>query len=108
MSTLRITADVEVTDNATLVALAGPGNENLKTVSRALSIDCGVRGNTIRLAGAAESVAVAERFLAEASELLRTGTTLDASDINRGLAALREDATVTLNDLFEDVVLITG
>ena len=108
MTTLRITADVEVTDNATLVALAGPGNEHLKAVGRALGIDAGVRGNTIRLAGAGDSVAVAERFLAEAAELLRTGTTLDASDYTRGLNALREDPTVTLRDLFEDVVLISG
>ena len=91
MSPLRITADVEVLDNATLVALAGVGNEHLKIVARTLSIDCGVRGNTIRLAGDADAVAVAERFLAEAAELLRGGTALEAADFARGLAALRDD-----------------
>jgi phosphate starvation-inducible PhoH-like protein len=108
MTALRITADVEVLDTATLVALAGPGNENLKVVSRALSIDCGVRGNTIRLAGDADHVAVAERFFAEAAELLRSGTTLDAADYTRGVTALRDDPTLSLRDLFEDVVLISA
>jgi phosphate starvation-inducible PhoH-like protein len=108
MTALRITADVEVLDTATLVALAGPGNENLKMIARALSIDCGVRGNTIRLAGDGDHVAVAERFFAEAAELLRGGTTLDAADYARGVQALRDDPTLTLKDLFEDVVMISA
>src|SRR5215468_8302656 len=108
MTSLRITADVEVLDTAALVALAGPGNEHLKVVARVLAIDCGVRGNTIRLAGDADAVAVAERFLAEAADLLRGGTTLDAADYARGVAALRDDPTLSLRDLYEDVVLITA
>ncbi len=108
MSALRITADVEVLDTATLVALAGPSNEHLKIVARALSIDCGVRGNTIRLSGEADAVAIAERFLAEAAEVLRGGNTLDASDYARGIQALRDDPSLSLRDLFEDVVLITA
>ena len=108
MTALRITADVEVLDTATLVSLAGPGNEHLKTVARTLSIDCGVRGNTIRLAGDADAVAVAERFVAEAAELLRAGTPLEAADYARGIAALRDDPSLSLRDLYEDVVLISA
>ena len=108
MTSLRITADVEVLDNATLVALVGPGNEHLKIVARTLSIHSGVRGNTIRLAGDADNVAIAERFLAEAAELLRNGAGLELRDYPRALAALREDPAITLRDLFDDVVLITG
>jgi phosphate starvation-inducible protein PhoH and related proteins len=108
MTSLRITADVEVLDNATLVALAGPGNEQLKAVAKALSIDCNVRGNTIRLAGDAERVAIAERFLAEAADLLRNGGGLDPSDYARALAAVRDDPSLSVRDLFDDVVLITG
>ncbi len=108
MTGLRITADVEVLDTAALVALAGPGHEHLKIVARARSIDCGVRGHTIRLAGEADAVAVAERFLAEAAELLRGGTMLDAADYARGIAALRDDPSLSLRDLYEDVVLITA
>ena len=106
--TLRITADVEVTDTAVLVALAGPGNENFKHLGRLLGIESGVRGNTIRLAGAAEKVALAERFLAEAAHLIGGGSGFDAQDFVRGLQAMLDDPTMTLRDLYEDVVLITA
>jgi len=105
---LRITADVEVLDNATLVALAGPGNENLKHVARTLGIDSSVRGNTIRLSGDADTVALAERFLAEAAVLLRGGTVLDPQDFVRAVQAMRDDPALTLRELFEDVVLVTA
>ncbi len=108
MSDLRITADVEVLDNATLAALVGPANDHLKLVARTLSIECGLRGNIIRLAGTADQVALAERFLAEASQLIDTGTHLEAQDYARGLMAMRDDPTLSLRELFEDVVLITG
>jgi phosphate starvation-inducible protein PhoH and related proteins len=108
MTTLRITADVEVLDTATLLALAGPGNEHLKLVAKALSIECGVRGNTIRLAGDADRVALAERFLAEAAQMIRGGTQFDAQDYARGVQALRDDPSLSLHELFEDVVLITA
>ena len=106
--TLRITADVEVVDTAVLVALAGPGNENLKLLGKVLGIESGVRGNTIRLAGAAEKVALAERFLAEAAQIIGGGAELDAQDFARGVQALLDDPTMTLRDLYEDVVLITA
>jgi phosphate starvation-inducible PhoH-like protein len=108
MSDVRITADVEVLDNTTLVSLLGPGNENLKVVAKALGIDSSVRGNTIRLAGDADSVALAERFLAEAAQLLRAGAVLDPQDHVRAVLALREDPALTLRELFEDVVLMTA
>jgi phosphate starvation-inducible PhoH-like protein len=108
MTPLRITADVEVLDTGALVALAGPSNEHLKIVARALAIEAGVRGNTIRLAGDPSAVAVAERFLAEAADLLRAGTELGAADLARGVAALRDDPSLSLRDLFEDVVLISA
>ncbi len=105
---MRISADVDVLDTASLAALVGPANENLKTVGKTLGIDCGLRGNTIRLAGPADHVALAERFLAEASDLLRAGTALEAQDYARGLQALREDPGLSLRDLYEDVVLISA
>jgi phosphate starvation-inducible PhoH-like protein len=108
MTEIRIKADVEVLDTAALLSLAGPGNEHLKLVAKALSIECGVRGNTIRLAGDADSVGLAERFLAEAAQMIRGGTQLDAQDFARGVQALRDDPSLSLRELFEDVVLITA
>ncbi|HVK66113.1 MAG TPA: PhoH family protein [Polyangium sp.] len=105
---IRITADVEVLDNATLVSLAGPASEHLKSVARTLGIEASLRGNIIRLAGDADAVALAERFLAEAAQLLRGGAVLDAQDYVRAVQALHDDPTLTLRELFEDVVLVTA
>ena len=108
MTNVRITADVEVLDNATLVALTGTGNEHLKVLSKTLGVESGVRGNTIRLSGDADKVELAERFLTEAAHLIQTGTSLDSQDYSRGLQSMRDDPTTSLRDLFEDVVLITA
>jgi len=108
MTDVRITADVEVLDTDTLAALVGPANEHLKLVARTLAIECGVRGNTIRLSGTADQVALAERFLAEASQLIGAGHRLDAQDYARGIQSMRDDHSLSLRELFEDVVLVTG
>jgi phosphate starvation-inducible protein PhoH and related proteins len=105
---IRITADVEVLDNATLLALAGPASEHLKLVGKTLGIDSSLRGNIIRLAGDADAVALAERFLAEAAQLLRGGSVLDAQDYVRAVQALRDDPALSLRELFEDVVLVSA
>jgi phosphate starvation-inducible PhoH-like protein len=107
-STTRVSADVEVLDTAALAALVGPANENLKIVARTLGIECGLRGNTIRLAGPADKVGLAERFLAEVVQLLRAGTPFESSDFARGIQALLDDPALSLRDLFEDVVLVTN
>lgn len=104
---IRITADVEVLDNATLMALVGPNSEHLKLLSRTLGIDSSLRGNVIRLMGVAETVALAERFLAEAADLMSSGSVLDPQDFVRAAQALRDDPTLTLRELFEDVVLVS-
>ncbi|HZF47238.1 MAG TPA: PhoH family protein [Polyangiaceae bacterium] len=105
---VRITADVEVLDTPTLVALAGPGNDHLKVLSKTLGVESGVRGNTIRLSGDADKVELAERFLAEAAHIIQNGTPFDSQDYARGLQAMRDDPATSLRDLFEDVVLITA
>jgi len=105
---IRITADVEVLDNATLVALVGPASEHLKLVAKTIGIDSSVRGNIIRLAGDADSVALAERLLAEAAQLLRSGAVLDAQDYVRAVQALKDDPALSLRELFEDVVLMSA
>jgi phosphate starvation-inducible PhoH-like protein len=80
----------------------------LKHLSKTLAIEAGVRGNTIRLSGDADKVELAERFLAEAAQLIQSGSPLDQQDYVRGLQALRDDPGTSLRDLFEDVVLITA
>ena len=105
---VRTTADVEVLDARVLVSLAGPEQAHLKLIGKTLGIESGIRGNTIRLAGHADKVALAERFLAEAAQMLAAGTDLEPVDLVRGLQALRDDPGLSLRELFEDVVLITA
>src|SRR5690242_11552701 len=102
MSDVRITADVEVLDASTLIALVGSGNEHLKLLSKTLGIESGVRGNVIHLSGDAAKIALAERFLAEAAQLIQSGTTLEPQDYARGVQALRDDPATSLQELFED------
>jgi phosphate starvation-inducible PhoH-like protein len=106
MGEVRIVADVEVEDSRTLVALIGPGQEHLKAVARAFGVESGVRGNVIRVSGIAEKVELAERFFMEAAALVEAGSELNGHDSLRGVEALRSDPTVSLRDLFEDVVII--
>ena len=70
---VKATSEVEVDDTRVLLALAGPRNEKLKALEREAGISVGMRGNRILLEGAAEEVALAERFLAETAVLLRAG-----------------------------------
>jgi phosphate starvation-inducible PhoH-like protein len=106
-SGVGVNAEVEVSDTAVLMALSGPRNELLKVLGEETGVGVGLRGNSILLAGDAERVALAERFLAEAVGLLRGGAELDANDYIRALRTLRADPGLRLRDLFDEVVLIT-
>jgi phosphate starvation-inducible PhoH-like protein len=101
---VRASSEIEVDDQAVLVALCGPRNERLKILEREAQVDAGLRGNRIFLDGDAESVALAERFLAEAAALLKQGVNVASSDISRALKMLRAEPHVRLRDMFDDVV----
>ena len=103
-SPVHATSEVEVDDTRVLVALAGPRNDKLKALERALSIAVGLRGSTILLEGDAASVAVAERFLAEAATLVREGVDVRTADLPRALHLLRHEPDVRLRDMFDESV----
>ena len=67
------TAQVEVSDQALLVALCGPRNENLKVLEQETGAAIGQRGNQIHLQGDAADVAFAERVIAELTQSIREG-----------------------------------
>ena len=48
-------SEVEIDDTTVLLGLTGPRGERLKALERELSIECGLRGNTIFLRGPAEA-----------------------------------------------------
>jgi phosphate starvation-inducible protein PhoH and related proteins len=106
VETVQSSSEVEVDDNSLLMALSGPRNERLKILEREVGIEIGLRGNRIFLHGPAESVALAERFLAETAALLKQGVQVASSDIARALRLLRDEPHVTLRDVFDDVVTV--
>lgn len=106
-SGVGVTAQVEVSETPVLLALSGPNGQLLRVLGEEIGIEVGLRGNAILLSGDAERVGLAERFLAEAASVIRSGTKLDTADYVRAVRALRADPTMRLRDLFDEVVLVT-
>jgi phosphate starvation-inducible PhoH-like protein len=105
---VKATSEVEIDDTAVLVGVTGARGERLRAVERELGIECGLRGNTVFLRGAAEAVAVAERFLAEAAQLHKQGVELAGDDVARALRLLRTEPDLRLRDAFDGAALVTG
>jgi phosphate starvation-inducible protein PhoH and related proteins len=103
---VKLTSELEIDDATVLIALCGPKNELLTLLERETAVDASLRGHTILLRGDAESVALAERFLAEAAGLLRQGVKIEPSDMPRAIRMLREQPEVQLRDMFDDVVMV--
>lgn len=103
----RVSAQVEVSDTPVLLALSGPNGQLLRILAEEVGIEVSLRGNTILLSGDGENVAFAERFLAEAASVIRSGAKLETHDYVRALRGLRADPTMRLRDLSDEVVLVT-
>jgi len=101
---IRTSSELEIDDTAVLLALSGPRNEKLKQLEREANVEVGLRGQTIFLKGQPDDVAIAERFLAEAAALLRQGIQVGATDVGRAVRMLRDQPSVRLKDMFDDVV----
>lgn len=106
-SALTATADLEVSDPELLLRLTGPNSAHLKALQKELGVSLGLRGNTIRLQGAAKDVAVVERVLAELVEVMQTRN-LNATEIARAARTAADHPDVRLRELFDDVVLRTS
>ncbi len=103
---VRVSTEVEVLDSGLLLALTGPSGANLKPLERAFGIGIGLRGNTIRLVGAAPAVALAERALAELLELVRRGGHLGEREIERSIETLKRHPDVRLSEMLDDVISV--
>ena len=103
---VRATSELEVDDPRVLLALAGPHNERLRVLEREVGVEVGLRGNKILLAGTAEGVALAERFLAEAAVLLRQGVEVHTEDIGRALRVMTSEPHVQLREMFDEGVTV--
>ncbi len=100
-------ADVEVTDPDLLLRLVGPGGEHLRILERELDALVGLRGNTLRVQGAEEAVALVERVVGELLDVLGERH-LGPADIARAVRMLRDHPGLRLRELFEEVVLVTS
>ncbi len=86
------------------MAIVGPRNEKLRALEREAGVTVGMRGNRLRLEGAAEGVALAERFLTQMAALLAEGVDISTSDVPRALSTLRGAPEAHLRDMFDGEV----
>jgi phosphate starvation-inducible protein PhoH and related proteins len=101
--TLRL--DVEDTD--VLLRLTGPGGSLLHEVSLQSGASVGQRGQSIFVAGDRAPAELAYRFLEGASDLLKEGYDVRASDIAPSIRSLERDPTRSLTEVLDQVILIT-
>ncbi len=102
----RISTEVEVSDSSLLVSLTGPGGANLKPLERAFGVGVGLRGNTIRLLGPPQNVAMAERAIAELLEMARRGSHLGEREVERSIDTLKRHPDVRLSEMLDDEVTV--
>jgi phosphate starvation-inducible PhoH-like protein len=105
---VTVTAEIELGSSSSLLALAGPGDGNLRAIGKHLGIDVGTRGNVLRLSGRPEKVSLAQRFVVQLEDLASEGIRLEGQDHVRALHALDEDKTLHLRDIFSEVVLMSA
>jgi phosphate starvation-inducible PhoH-like protein len=84
---------VVVPNSISMVALLGPGDENLSLIEKAFDADIHVRGNLVTLRGAPAEVALAERLLDELVTIIRTGQGVTKETVERAIGILRTETT---------------
>jgi phosphate starvation-inducible PhoH-like protein len=97
-------SELEIDDRDVVVALCGAHNERLRALERELGVEAGLRGQTIFLRGAAQEVALAERYLAEAADLSKDGILVPTADVTRALRMLRAEPGSRLREMFDESV----
>ena len=107
-STTPTTTDVEVADQDLLLRLTGPGEAHLRALEAELNVSMGLRGDTIRIQGDPDSVAVVERVLAELIDVMSRKKDLTGEELTRAARTAAAHPEVRLRELFDDVVLTTA
>jgi phosphate starvation-inducible PhoH-like protein len=91
-----------------LVGLSGPNGSHLRILAGELDVEIGMRGDVIRIQGAAPDVALTQRVLHDIVDVLSGGTDLSEVEIARAARTLRDNPDLRLRDLFDDVVLVSS
>ncbi|MDD9968047.1 MAG: PhoH family protein [Myxococcales bacterium] len=102
------TAEVEVTNGALLMDLMGPGGARVARLERALGLQLGMRGQTLRLQGDIEAVTRGERVIAELLEVLAGGLSLGDADLDGAVALLKRHPEVHLSEIMAPVSVAAG
>ena len=90
-----------------LLRLTGPGGSSLRRLSAELGVGLGLRGDTIRVEGDGESLALAQRVIAELLDVLRSRN-LSEHEIARAARSAKAHPDVNLGDVFGQVILTTN
>jgi len=106
-SATHVRAEVEVEDTSVLLALAGASEATFKAIAAELDVEIGLRGTVIHVSGQGDRVALVERFLLEAVDTLSSGIRLTTADMIRGLRFMRRDGSLSMREMFTDLLVVT-
>lgn len=95
-------------DNITMAReLFGNHNYNLARISEATGVKIDSRGNTLIIKGDLENIILTERLLDQLYSLVQEKFSILPADIETAAAALRNDSTCSLKNIFLDTILTT-
>jgi len=99
--------EIVVSDSNLLMRLTGPSGAHLRRISAELGVGLGLRGDTIRVEGDAEELALAQRVILELLDVLK-GRSLSEHELARAARSAKTHPDVNLNDVFGQVILTTN
>jgi phosphate starvation-inducible PhoH-like protein len=103
-----VSSTIVVPNTHPMVALLGANDENIKQFERDFpEVDVLVRGNEIHLSGDVTEIGLAEQVLAEMLSILRTGQGLTPDAVERSVAMLRTDRSLSPSQLLTANILST-
>ena len=103
-----VSSTIVVPNTHPMVALLGANDENIKQFERDFpEVDVLVRGNEILLSGDVTEIGLAEQVLAEMLSILRTGQGLTPDAVERSVAMLRTDRSLSPSQLLTANILST-
>ena len=108
MDAAPTSSSIEVANTQVLLALSGPQSNLLTEVARESGADVSLRGNTILVAGAADDVKLAERFLRDAAALVGKGFDIGPNDVASSMRGLRADPARSLTELLDETIIVTA
>ncbi len=103
-----VSSTIVVPNTHPMVALLGANDENLRQFEKDFeAVDVLVRGNEIHLSGDVTEIGLAEQVIAEMLSILRTGQGLTPDAVERSVAMLRADRSLSPSQLLTANILST-